>query len=142
MATTNIDSKRFLYLRVGQKTGQWLTPNFYEAWKSMSSFTAEAETPAFASLLFSPSGLLGPLLKQRSFYYVCFDAAFLSNTLTSLLRSVSDNDFSTSVLPLLRSELSAKETHCSYMNLKGRYILTTDVCHLFTNRKSNWSFMN
>jgi len=97
-----------LTFELGRRLNIGFMPNSDEADSSVSSWP-RAETSMFSSSLLDFRSSSEAVM----LYFVCmFEAAFLSNILMCLLPSLFDNEFSTSVLQLSRSELLAKGTYC------------------------------
>lgn len=122
----NIDSNDSLSVEWDSKTGQWLTPNFHEpSLRPRLNIALFSLLTLWTSSPFCEAVAIVLYVFRRSFllYVLMYFAA--PGSITTFL----PQSFSCCVLSLGEGDA------LSYMNLKGIYILTTDVCHLVINAK-------
>jgi hypothetical protein len=84
----------------------------------------------------------GPFCEAVEIVLYVFQRSFLSYVFHVFCCDQFDNDLSTSVLFGCCVLSLCRGDALSYMNLKGRYISTTDVCHLLINARSKVEFCN
>jgi hypothetical protein len=122
-----IDSNDSLTFDLDSKTGQWLTPNFHEP-----SLRPRLNIALFSLLTLWTSR---PFCEAVEIVLYVFRRSFLLYVLMYFAAPGSITTFLPPSFSCCVLSLGERGDALSYMNLKGRYILTTDVCHLVINAK-------